>query len=233
METSRRDSVEGQGVQITATIQRSESQKITDELEILNLSFREIPKFELIKVMGKIYLEAANISITYLSLPLFQIFGMALMNYVGEINMQSAFGIAMTMRTLFCYSLTVPMNDKLGIELSRAIGNRDFPLAKRVLLQGLITSVLFLTLITCPIFLNSARILQWIGVQGEIAALSQSILAYLLFTCYLESITGVLQTSCFSQGVEDVFSTCTTVALILGSVIGYVLVVHYGFKISR
>lgn len=211
---------------------KSEAGKMVAEWEMLNLSFVAIPKLKLIQSLVRLYLEAAHVAIVLVAFPLFQIMGMMLMNYKGEIKIQSAYGIAITMRTLFCYSMMLPMNDKLGIDLSRAVGTRNYGQARKLLAQGLFTNLLMIALVTTPMFLNSSWILQLVGVQSDLAGIVQSVLSLLLITCFLESLTGVLQTACFSQGIEDVFSLGTSIALILGSVVSYYLVVHQDFSIN-
>ena len=211
---------------------KSEADKLVAEWDMLNQPFSEIPKLKLIGSLAHMYFEAMNIGIALLAFPLFQIMGMVLMNYKGEIKTQSAYGIAITMRTLFCYSLMLPMNDKLGIDLSRAVGTRNYKQSRKLLAQGIFTSFFMVAMISAPIFLNCSWILQKVGVQEDIASLVQSVLSLLLITCFLESLTGVLQTACFSQGIEDAFTLGTTIAFTIGTIVSYYLVVHCDFRIK-
>ena len=212
--------------------QVNEADKLVGEWEMLDLPFKDIPKLKLIKSMMHMYFEAFSIGVLLVTHPLMQIFGMILLNLKGEINIQSAYGIAITMRSLFCYSLILPMNDKLGIDLSRAFGARNLKLTRKLVLQGVFTSWLMVGVITGPIFLNSAWILQKVGVDADIAPIVQSVLTFLLISCFIEAITNALQTACFSQGIEDSFSLGAAIAFTAGSIVSYYLVVHRGFSIN-
>ena len=224
------DSTQTCKVTVPAKTSLSQTDRIVDELRIFDLPHREIPVSKLAVLYFKLLFETLNISTTYLAGPVLQLIGLALMNKIGEVRVQAAFGTAITFINLFFYAMIIPLVDRMGIELARGMGSKNYKQVKKIFSQGIVTALLLTTLFTMPLMLMSRQILTSVGINHEIASTAGGLLQLIVLSCYIEAIYFVIQTFCFSQGAEDVFSFGTIVAFIIGTLTSYLLVVHLNFK---
>ena len=202
--------------------------QIASVLEVFNTPILEMEKLLAFRTMFAVYVEVFSVALAWIAAPLLHMFGMVLMNLVGETKVQAGFGIALSFYELFFYTFLIPLLDKMGIELSRAASAKNKQHMNRVLWQGTFTSLLAFTLITLPIMSSSGWILKFVGVQHETAEIAQKLLWLMQFSCVLEGLIFPMQTFCFAQGVEDAFTLGTVVAFFIGTSVSGVLVLHFG-----
>ena len=202
--------------------------RIAAVLEVFNSPILEMDKLLALRTMFAVFVEVFSVALAWIAAPLLHMFGLVLMNLVGETKVQAGFGIALSFYELFFYTFLIPLLDKMGIELSRAAGAKNKKHMNRVLWQGNFTSLLAFTMITLPIMSSSGWILKLVGVQHETAEIAQKLLWLMQVSCVLEGLIFPMQTFCFAQGVEDAFTLGTVVAFFVGVATSWVLVLHFG-----
>ena len=178
--------------------------------------------------MLSVFAEVFSVTLAWIAAPMLHMFGLVLMNIVGDTKSQTGFGIALSFYELFFYTLLIPLLDKMGIELSRAAGAGNKQHMNRILWQGTFSSLLAFILITLPLMSSSGWILKLLGAQHEAADIAQRLLWLMQISCVLESLIFPMQTFCFAQGVEDAFTLGTVVAFFIGAATSAVLVLRCG-----
>ena len=208
--------------------QFAEKIKVASVLAVFDSPIREMDKTLALKTMLEVFKEVFSVSLAWIAAPLLHMYGLVLMNAVGNTTVQAGFGIALSFYELFFYTFMVPVMDKMGIELSRAYGAKNKQLMKRLLWQGTVAAFLAFALFTSPLMSMSGWLLQLVGVKAETAEVAQEVLWLLQVSCILEVLIFLMQTFCFSQGVEDVFTAGSVVAFLLGASLSSVLVLRFG-----
>ena len=178
-----------------------------------------------------LWMEAMKIGITYSCTPAYTLIGLMMMNFVGDTEVQAAFGLVGTFFSLFFYSLIVPLQDKAGIEISRFIGEGDFKKVRKVFLQCLVASLLFVVFITAPIFFTSDKILNSIQLPSNVVDRAKPVLQILIISCFAKAVNLPIQTLCFSQNIEQDYASGYAVSLLLASVSSYLLVFKAGLGV--
>ena len=190
-----------------------------------------LPEGLSMRLIFELWYEALKIGITFSCTPAFTLVGLMMMNFVGDTEAQAAFGMVSTFFSLFFYSLIVPLQDKAGIEMSRFLGEGDYKQVRKVFMQCLVSSLLFVAVITMPIFLTSDKILKFVNLPGHVVDRAKSILQILIFSCFAKAVNLPIQTLCFSQNIDKEFASGYAFSFVFATLTSYLLVFKCGMGV--
>jgi len=173
-----------------------------------------------------IFKEAASLLMYVISQNIFRLFIFSFLSTTGDTPLQASFGICFTLQAIFFKSLNFSSLDKIGIDLSQALGARDMLRAKKVFLQALVTMCLLFSLVTFPLVFFAQPIMTTLGYSEENSAMSERILRLMAPAMFLEIAASTVRTFCMSQGHEQVFGKTGLANTVVCTLLSYVTIVH-------
>ena len=201
-------------------------------LSVFARPLSELPFLQVARLMVGLIGESFSVMLGMMGGPLFNILGIGLMNYSSDMHAQAGFGLALGLIMLFFFGFFIPLLNKMGIELAKEFGAKNYHNVKVVFNQAVVTTVLLFCIITLPIFLYAEPLLIWTGVPAATAEKAQVILYFNIFISATQTVTLSFQTHCFAQGVENVFAWKNTVSFVAASSCSIILVVFYNFGVN-
>ncbi len=208
-----------------------ESMKLVGRFLQLKAGLASLSANQLLSIAGIILMEAGMFMPYIISQNVFRLFIFSFLSHAGDSLLQASFGICITIQAIFFKSLNHGALDKIGIDISKALGAQDKQLTKKVFAQAIVSVLGLFCLITLPLVMFASSLMALLGYSSENAALSQIILRLMLPAMLLEISANTVRTFCMSQGLEKVFGKIGLINTAVSTVISYVLIVRQGWGI--
>ena len=212
----------------------NEAAELVSYLLVLKGGILQAGLDNLLQAAYKILKEAGTLVMFVISQNINRLFIFSFLSATGDTLLQASFGICFTLQSLFFKTLNYSSLDKIGIDLSLALGARDMQRVKKTFLQGLVTMCLLFALVTFPLVFFAGNIMVALGYSAANAAVSQYILRLLAPAMFLEIAANTVRTFCMSQGHEQIFGRAGLLNTLFCTLLSYVTIVHldcgvYGF----
>ncbi|WP_299574867.1 MATE family efflux transporter [uncultured Shewanella sp.] len=118
------------------------------------------------------------------------------LSLLGELELAAAVGYAGAI-SFFTTSIGIGLSIALGALVSRAVGAKNLVLAKRMLLNSAVVSLITSIVVAVTVFIFIPELLALIGANGETAILAESYLRILVpslpFICLAMALGGALR----------------------------------------
>ncbi|WP_153914315.1 MATE family efflux transporter [Shewanella sp. TC10] len=118
------------------------------------------------------------------------------LSLLGELELAAAVGYAGAI-SFFTTSIGIGLSIALGALVSRAVGAKNMVLAKRMLLNSAVVSLITSVLVAVTVFIFIPELLSLVGANGETAILAESYLRILVpslpFICLAMALGGALR----------------------------------------
>jgi Na+-driven multidrug efflux pump len=200
---------------------------IVQQLLFMAQPFKDTPFSQIASTVVSLILQSLGVLLAIIGGQLYNLLGVALLNYDGNIEVQAGFGLYLAFNLLFYQGFMVPLNDKMAVEFGRAFGQKNYSKVKQVFCQSICTAMLLYSCLTLPVFLNCKHILIWTGVAANTAEKTQIIVSMQCLVGFMVNFLFPAQTLCFSQGAETVFALKNLLSLVIASVCSCIFVIHY------
>ncbi|ARD22811.1 MATE family efflux transporter [Shewanella japonica] len=118
------------------------------------------------------------------------------LSLLGEVELAAAVGYAGAI-SFFTTSIGIGLSIALGALVSRAVGAKNMVLAKRMLLNSAVVSLITSVFVAITVFIFIPELLALVGATGETAVLAESYLRILVpslpFICLAMALGGALR----------------------------------------
>lgn len=195
-------------------------------------AFWRLEKGFLVKSFFKMWIDIFTIVPSIVGSILTVTTGFFLLNQASTSLIIASFGLQQSIYMIFFVTIQFSTMDKMGIELSQNFGRRDFQNMKIKLVQGTISLVLLVLVVSFPIFLFSRTLLMLIHVPEDIATQTQIILRKALFILALQVPSELFKAICMSQGQERIFGLVSYPNLLLNFILCYFLIIKQDLGVS-
>lgn len=153
--------------------------------------------------------------------------GYIFFNLVGKPEIQGSFGLYSFLYFAFFFSIVISSMEKLGIELSKTIGRKDFIGCRTILTRGAITSLIFFTVVTLPVVLFTEKVFLLLGVDPVSSRLAQQGMTASLPLIVTVTIKELLQAFCMAQGLEHYFGNMGLVTSTIAICLNYIAIINW------
>lgn len=195
---------------VKTTARTDIGQMIIKELAILNGSFSSIKSTDLLKAFFKVAKPSFFLSLSLSGNNLLNSFGFFITSLQStDSETISAFGLTIFFTCVTIYTLTQPIIEKVGVGCSLAYSVKDMNGVKINLYRGLLTFMVYIAFLFCPIVLFSQSILEFIGIPPSLSSLSSSLQHKLFFIDLLRLFNEFLVAFLSSQGIEAAIGRVT------------------------
>jgi Na+-driven multidrug efflux pump len=182
-----------------------EGTHLVKDLMFFDKSYKELPLIYLLKTFLGIGKEVGKLMPLVLGGILINTFGYLFLNMAGDTMQLAAVGLNTFMVLIFFTALVLSSLDKLGMELSKAYGAKDYKRMRETFSMGMITFFSTYMLITVPIFFYAESSLIKMGINPVIAAQMKGPARLNIALFCLQILTEGMQIMCISQGLEVFF----------------------------
>lgn len=217
---------------ITTTLDTSHStDNLVKDLMPFKDRFVDLPRPYLLEVFLRLLKDTLMLVAAIVGPLLTTTSGYIYLNMVGKAEEQGSFGLYSFLYFAFNVSIIISSMEKLGIELSKTMGRRDFAACKNVFSKGALTSAIFFCTVTLPVVLFTEKAFLALGVDPTNARLSQQALSYSIPIIFIMIIKELLQAFCMSQGHEHYFGNMGLLTSSFAIVFNYFTIVRWNLGI--
>ena len=210
----------------TPSVKQDSGDNTIKQLLEFDVDLKDIPKFKMFLCLSRIILNTLLITFSTLGSQIMTSSGYILINIKKDVRGQEVLGISLIYNLAFFYGFFLSLVDKIGIDLSLSFGEKNYKLTKKILSQGMLTSLLVFSILTLPTFFFSEYILKLLYIEESIARDCRDVLLLMLISNMLEVVGDMLRGFSMSQGIEQIFGYTSLISAALSVGFGYYFVVE-------
>ena len=198
-----------------------DAEKILKEIRVMDQPFNKIDFITKAKVFMGLILPSLLLAVAHSGNIFINTFGFYIAGTSGSAVISSAYGLTIFLDTVWVYSFTQPIIEKIGISCAVCYGAKDFNGVRENFIRGFVLFTLYTIFLFTPFILCVDQILEFIGISSDVAE-KTGYYQLLLFPIDITRLIGELMVSfLISQGVEASFGYFTFLSLMMGMVVSW------------
>ena len=177
--------------------------EVVAKLYYFKTNLLEIPKCFLLCHFIDFYKAGLWTNASVIGQPLMQTAGYIFLNNFPLLE-QASFGIFLSFLGTFYLSINMPVHDRIGLAISRALGEKDYAKCRKFISQGLLT-VILLNLMTLPLMYYADKVLYFLGIAEANAIRVREVSVPLIPVLIILDAAEIIKTFCTALGDDTKF----------------------------